>query len=47
VHDDTKYRFLFANPSTYLNAAGRPSLSSTSCSSGALQNDGSNASGVS
>ena len=44
--NDTKYRFLYSNPETHLNTVGRPSLSNTTYSSGALQNDGSNCSEV-
>jgi len=39
--NDTKHRFLFANPSSYLNSPNGPSVSNASCSSGALDTDGS------
>jgi len=39
--NDSKYRFLYANPSSYLNGSGGLSVSSASFSSRALCIDGS------
>jgi len=38
--NDTKYRFLFANHSSYLNSLNEPNISNTSYLSGALHTNG-------
>jgi len=37
--NDSKYRFLYANPSLYLNELNGLSLSNATCSIGTLDND--------
>jgi len=36
--NDSKYRFLYANPASHLNARNGPSASDDFCSAGALDN---------
>ena len=37
---DSKYRFLYANPSSYLNSPNTVSVSDVSCSFGAIDTNG-------